>query len=60
MTKKRKPPEDDPEQSERFVEAAKELEAGKDGGAFEGALGFILRPFRSGGRRRKNREKSKK
>ena len=43
MAKKPKPP-DDPEQSKRFEEAAKELEAEKNKGAFERALDVVVRP----------------
>jgi hypothetical protein len=38
MTKAKQKPPDDPEQSRRFIEAAKELEADESGPVFEKAL----------------------
>ena len=42
MAKKPKPPPDDPEQSARFVETAKEVEADKSGAAFGRAFKKVL------------------
>ncbi|HZR03976.1 MAG TPA: hypothetical protein VFA81_12490 [Burkholderiales bacterium] len=44
MQRKPKPKPDDKEQSRRFVETAKELEANKNKEAFERALDAVVRP----------------
>lgn len=46
MPGKQKPTPDDPEQSKRFEETAKELEADKNKEAFERALEEVFRPQR--------------
>ena len=39
---KKKPTQDDPEQSKRFVETAKELDTDKSGAAFDKAINGLL------------------
>ena len=41
----RKPPKDDADQSARFITAAKEVEAEKDGRAFMRAFGVVVPPL---------------
>lgn len=43
MPRKQKPPRDDPEESERFIAIAKEIEADPTGEAFERAFQSIAR-----------------
>jgi hypothetical protein len=49
--KKRRPP-DNPEQSKRFIDAAKELGVSEDGEAFRKAMKAVLKP--KGGKRGNN------
>jgi hypothetical protein len=44
MPKNPKPEPDDKEQSERFIETARELEADKNAEHFERALGVVVPP----------------
>jgi hypothetical protein len=44
MPQKTKPEPDDKEQSERFIQTAKELEADKNAEAFERAFGIVVPP----------------
>lgn len=44
MPQKPKPEPDDKEQSERFIQTAKELEADKNAEAFERAFGIVVPP----------------
>lgn len=50
--KKGKPEPDDAEQSARFVEKAKELEADKNVKAFEKAIGLVVPPHTNESRKR--------
>lgn len=45
MPQKPKPEPDDKEQSERFIETAKELEADKNAENFERAIGVLVPPI---------------
>ena len=44
MAKKQWPKQDNKEQSKRFVETAKKLEADESGKSFEKALGVVVKP----------------
>lgn len=44
MPRKPNPPPDDPEQSKRFIEAAREAEVDEDPKAFERALKKVAKP----------------
>jgi hypothetical protein len=43
--RKSNPPHDDPEQSKRFVDMAREVEADEDPDAFERAFKRVIRPL---------------
>lgn len=44
MTRKPSPPPDDPEQSKRFAETAREVEADESPGAFDRAFKTVAQP----------------
>jgi hypothetical protein len=46
MPRKPKPPPDDPEQSKRFIKAAREIGADENPEAFERVFGRVVRPTR--------------
>jgi hypothetical protein len=62
MPRKPKPPPDDPEQSKRFIDMAREVGAGATREAFERAFNTVVRPKSSpspsGRRNRRGAEKS--
>lgn len=56
--RKPKPPPDDPEQSKRFQEAARELEADETGAVFEDAMKVVVRPKPAERRSRPSQKRS--
>jgi hypothetical protein len=57
MPRKPKPPPDDPEQSKRFIKAAREIETDESPEAFERVFEKIVRPKHPRSPKRRDQEK---